>query len=165
MKYPDGTRVKRTQQLLPPAANGAVEAVTLSSAHDRAPSLRLHRTVPAVEGGTTTVRPAVGSRNQPRLPCRGLPTAATATVSARRGWAPTTAVAAATTPTATGFAHRIERRDAVGLCKEPKASCDGAGDGAVVHVDTGRFDLGRALVWTSILSRPLTARAPPCIGL
>ncbi len=27
------------------------------------------------------------------------------------------------------------RRDAVGLCKEPKASCDGAGDGAVVHVD------------------------------
>jgi len=73
------------------------------------------------------------------------PIAATATVSARRRWAPlrsvprprapTTAVAAATTPTATGFAHRIERRDAVGLCKEPKASCDGAGDGAVVHVD------------------------------
>ena len=30
---------------------------------------------------------------------------------------------------------RIERRDAVGLCKEPKASCNGAGDGAVVHVD------------------------------
>ena len=27
------------------------------------------------------------------------------------------AVAAATTPTATGFAHPIERRDAVGLCK------------------------------------------------
>ena len=30
---------------------------------------------------------------------------------------------------------RTERRDAVGLCKEPKTSCDGAGDGAVVHVD------------------------------
>ena len=45
------------------------------------------------------------------------------------------AVTADTTPTATGFAHRIERRHAVGLCKEPKASCDGAGDGAVVHVD------------------------------
>ena len=44
-------------------------------------------------------------------------------------------MAADTTPTATGFAHRIERRDAVGLCKEPKASCDGADDGAVVHVD------------------------------
>jgi hypothetical protein len=47
--------------------------------------------------------------------------------------------AAATTPTATTFAPagtvRTERRDAVGLCKEPKASCDGAGDGAVVHVD------------------------------
>ena len=59
MKYPDGTRGKRTQQLLPPAANGAVEAVTLSSAHDRAPSLRLHRTVPAVEGGAATVRPSL----------------------------------------------------------------------------------------------------------
>ena len=28
--------------------------------------LRLHRTVPAVEGGAATVRPAVGSRNQAR---------------------------------------------------------------------------------------------------
>ncbi len=28
--------------------------------------------------------------------------------------------AADATPTATGFAHRIERRDGVGLCKEPK---------------------------------------------
>jgi hypothetical protein len=35
-----------------------------SSAHDRAASLRLHRTVPAVEGGAATVRPAVGPRNQ-----------------------------------------------------------------------------------------------------
>ena len=36
----------------------------LSSGHDRAPSLRLHRTVPAVEGGAAAVRPALGSRNQ-----------------------------------------------------------------------------------------------------
>jgi hypothetical protein len=47
--------------------------------------------------------------------------------------------AAATTPTATTFAPagtvRTEPRDAVGLRKEPKTSCDGAGDGAVVHVD------------------------------
>ena len=57
MKYPDGTR--GNQQLLPPAANGAVEAVTLSSAHDRAPSLRLHRTVPAVEGGASTLWPSL----------------------------------------------------------------------------------------------------------
>jgi hypothetical protein len=49
--------------------------------------------------------------------------------------------------------------------KEPKASCDGAGDGAVVHIDKREVDLGRALVWTSILFRPLTSRAPPCIGL
>ena len=73
------------------------------------------------------------------------PIAATGTVPVRRQWArlrsvplrrgPTTAAAVAMTPTATGFAHRIERRDAVGLCKEPKASCDGAGDGAVVHVE------------------------------
>jgi hypothetical protein len=73
------------------------------------------------------------------------PIAATGTVPVRRQWArlrsvplrrgPTTAAAVAMTPTATGFAHRIERRDAVGLCKEPKASCDGAGDGAAVHVD------------------------------
>jgi hypothetical protein len=71
--------------------------------------------------------------------------AATATVSVLRRWAPlrsvplprgpTAAAAAATTPTATGFAHRIERRDAVGLCKEPEAPCDGAGDEAVAHVD------------------------------
>jgi len=58
------------------------------------------------------------------------PIAATGTVPVRRQWArlrsvplrqgPTTAVAADTTPTATGFAHRIERRDAVGLwCSKP----------------------------------------------
>jgi hypothetical protein len=33
------------------------------SAHDRAASLRLHRTMSAVEGGAT-FRPAVGPRNQ-----------------------------------------------------------------------------------------------------
>ena len=38
----------------------------LSSGHDRAASLRLHRTVPAVEGGSAAVRPALGSRNQAR---------------------------------------------------------------------------------------------------
>src|SRR5882672_12646044 len=70
-----------------------------------------------------------------------------ATVSVRRRWAPLRSApqrpgptaAAATTPTATTFAPagtvRTERRDAVGLCKEPKASCDGAGNGAVVHVE------------------------------
>src|ERR1700676_437149 len=41
-------------------------AAALYSAHDRAPSLRLHRTLPAVEGGPATVRPALGSRNQAR---------------------------------------------------------------------------------------------------
>src|SRR6267378_1347682 len=70
-----------------------------------------------------------------------------ATVSVRPRWAPLRSeplrpgptAAAATTPTATTFAAagtvRTERRDAVGLCKEPKASCDGAGNGAVVHVE------------------------------
>ena len=37
---------------------------TLSSAHDRAPSLRLHRTVSAVEGGAAAFRPVVGPRNK-----------------------------------------------------------------------------------------------------
>jgi len=45
-----------------------------AAAHDRAPSHRLHRTVPAVEGGAATVRPAVGPRNQARwLPIDGTP--------------------------------------------------------------------------------------------
>jgi len=60
-------------------------------------------------------------------------------VSVRPRWAPLRSeplrpgptAAAATTPTATTFAAagtvRTERRDAVGLCKEPKASCDGGG--------------------------------------
>jgi hypothetical protein len=38
------------------------EAIARSSAHDRAASLRLRRTVPAVEGGAATVRPAVNWR-------------------------------------------------------------------------------------------------------
>src|SRR6476620_6752199 len=57
-------------------------------------------------------------------------TAIAVTVSVRRQWArlqsaqlrrgPTTAAAAATTPTATGFARTTERRDAVGLwCSKP----------------------------------------------
>src|SRR4029077_6445250 len=33
-----------------------------------AASLRLHRTLPAVEGGAATFRPALGSRNQARWP-------------------------------------------------------------------------------------------------
>ena len=33
----------------------------LTSGYDRAASLRLRRTMPAVEGGAATVRPAVGS--------------------------------------------------------------------------------------------------------
>src|SRR5258705_6502922 len=84
-----------------------------------------------------------------------------ATVSVRPRWAPLRSeplrpgptAAAATTPTATTFAAagtvRTERRDAVGLCKEPKASCDGAGNGAVVHVGmNGRFDLGSVrFIW------------------
>ena len=41
-------------------------AAALSSAHDRATALRLHRTVPAVEGGPTADSFAVGSRNQAR---------------------------------------------------------------------------------------------------
>jgi len=36
-------------------------AAALSSGHDRAASLRLHRTVPAVEGGASAVGPIVGS--------------------------------------------------------------------------------------------------------
>ena len=38
------------------------KAIALSSGHGLA--LRLHRTVPAVEGGPTAFRPAVGSRDQ-----------------------------------------------------------------------------------------------------
>ena len=38
----------------------------LSSGHGLAPFLRLYRTVPAVEGGPASIRPAVGSRNQVR---------------------------------------------------------------------------------------------------
>jgi hypothetical protein len=44
-------------------ADSAVEVGALSSAHDRAAPLRLHRTVLAVEGGHPAVRSIVGSRN------------------------------------------------------------------------------------------------------
>jgi hypothetical protein len=37
----------------------ATDYYALFSAHDRAPSLWLHRTVPAVEGGAATVRPSL----------------------------------------------------------------------------------------------------------
>ena len=37
----------------------AVEVIVLSSGHDRAPSLRLHRTVPAVQGGASTLWPSL----------------------------------------------------------------------------------------------------------
>jgi hypothetical protein len=42
---------------------GAVEVIVLSSAHGLAACsvIRLHRTVPALEGGATADRPAVGS--------------------------------------------------------------------------------------------------------
>jgi hypothetical protein len=49
--------------------------------------------------------------------------------------------------------------------KNRKDPAMGAGDGGVVHVDKREFSSGREFVWTSILSRQLTARAPPCIGL
>ena len=42
--------------------------------HDRAASLRLHRTVPTVEGGPATVRLALGPRDQPAATVQG-PTA------------------------------------------------------------------------------------------
>ena len=42
--------------------------------HDHAASFRLHRTVPAVEGGPATIRAIVGSRNYSRrLPADGAP--------------------------------------------------------------------------------------------
>ena len=50
-----------------PLSRRSLRAANLSSCHGPAsPSLRLHRTVPAVEGGPATVRPAVGPRNQAR---------------------------------------------------------------------------------------------------
>jgi hypothetical protein len=73
--------------------------------HDRASSL-LHRTMSAVEGGPAAFRPALGSRNQPRGDLAG----STARLLRIRRL------------TSTGFAHRIERRDAVGLWKEPETS-------------------------------------------
>jgi hypothetical protein len=53
--------MKKAAVVFSAAANSAVEAGALSTAHDRAASLRVHRTVPAVEGGSTAFRPAVGS--------------------------------------------------------------------------------------------------------
>jgi len=46
----------------------------LSSRNDRLASLRLHRAMPAVEGGPATVRPGMGPRDQAgRLPADGAP--------------------------------------------------------------------------------------------
>ena len=53
---------------------GKTEIGHRSFAHDRAPPLRLHPTMLAVEGGPATDRPAVGSRNQARwLRAHGAP--------------------------------------------------------------------------------------------
>ena len=56
-------RKMRRDEDLPSLARLNREAVALSSGHA---SLRLHQTVPAVEGGPTAFRPALGSRNQAR---------------------------------------------------------------------------------------------------
>src|SRR5580765_3967719 len=53
-----------TRQLL--RAVDDCEATALSSAHDRAASLRLHQALPAVEGISTADRLAVRSRDQAR---------------------------------------------------------------------------------------------------
>ena len=56
-------RQARWMRTLPSMARLNREAIALSSSHGLAAtaSLRLHRTVPAVEGGATAFRPALGS--------------------------------------------------------------------------------------------------------
>src|SRR5262245_1677915 len=64
--YPQGQAVGRAHGHGPPTA--------LSSGHGPAASLRLHRTVPVVEGVATTVRPGLAPRNQARrLSAHGAP--------------------------------------------------------------------------------------------
>jgi hypothetical protein len=55
---------RKRHKTKPPPERVRLWLAALSSGHGLAASLRLHRTVPAVEGGATAVRPIVGSRNQ-----------------------------------------------------------------------------------------------------